>query len=308
MRSARLLSASAAVLLLLLTVHIDTVSPSKILGYLITGSRSHFIIQDSLMRGLAARGHDVTVVAVFPPPVHNTTNYRYIHIEMGAANEAAWEAIKNGLLDPATKQDSFVYRWPKVLVATASLNAETYANPLVQRLRREESFDLVVMGWFLNDYQVGIAAGFRCPAVVVTSTPSMGFVRSFVGNPNGSPYTQMPMLPFNGIRMSFVQRAANALALAAEAVITEAVVRFYMQPFYERHFPAGEYPSFADARRNVSLVMVTSHFSQGVITANFPALVEVSGMHIPKEQSALPKVSEQIGLFLCTIALCHTLD
>lgn len=31
----------------------------KILGYFITPSRSHFIIEDSLMRGLAAKGHDV---------------------------------------------------------------------------------------------------------------------------------------------------------------------------------------------------------------------------------------------------------
>lgn len=33
---------------------------ARILGYLLTPGRSHFIIHDSLMRGLAAKGHDVS--------------------------------------------------------------------------------------------------------------------------------------------------------------------------------------------------------------------------------------------------------
>lgn len=31
----------------------------KILGYFITPSRSHFVLHDALMHGLAARGHEV---------------------------------------------------------------------------------------------------------------------------------------------------------------------------------------------------------------------------------------------------------
>lgn len=33
---------------------------AKILGYFVSVSRSHFIIHDSLLRGLAAKGHDVS--------------------------------------------------------------------------------------------------------------------------------------------------------------------------------------------------------------------------------------------------------
>lgn len=32
---------------------------ANILGYMVTSSRSHFIIQDSVMQGLAAKGHNV---------------------------------------------------------------------------------------------------------------------------------------------------------------------------------------------------------------------------------------------------------
>lgn len=35
---------------------------SKILGFLLTPARSHFIVHDALMLGLAAKGHDVSAL------------------------------------------------------------------------------------------------------------------------------------------------------------------------------------------------------------------------------------------------------
>lgn len=36
------------------------IGSAKILGYLVTPVRSHFVIHDSLLRGLAAKGHNVS--------------------------------------------------------------------------------------------------------------------------------------------------------------------------------------------------------------------------------------------------------
>lgn len=47
--------------LLLITTSVQTVNGAKILAVLTTPSRSHFIIQSALMKGLADRGHDVYV-------------------------------------------------------------------------------------------------------------------------------------------------------------------------------------------------------------------------------------------------------
>lgn len=43
----------------LLLVLAEPLSAGKILGYFITPSRSHFIVHESLMRGLAASGNEV---------------------------------------------------------------------------------------------------------------------------------------------------------------------------------------------------------------------------------------------------------
>lgn len=51
------------IVLLLLAVLLQFAEPidsAKILGYLITPGRSHFIVHDCLLRGLAAKGHDVS--------------------------------------------------------------------------------------------------------------------------------------------------------------------------------------------------------------------------------------------------------
>lgn len=50
------------VILVALLLLIQTITASKILGFFITPSQSHFAIQDTLMRGLAAQGHEVSKI------------------------------------------------------------------------------------------------------------------------------------------------------------------------------------------------------------------------------------------------------
>lgn len=56
------------------------VNSYRILGVLPTNSKSHYKVGDSLMRGLAEAGHNVTVVSPYVPdkPIKN---YRAIQVE-----------------------------------------------------------------------------------------------------------------------------------------------------------------------------------------------------------------------------------
>lgn len=40
----------------------EPIKAAKILGYIPSRGRSHFLIHDSLLRGLAAKGHEVFVI------------------------------------------------------------------------------------------------------------------------------------------------------------------------------------------------------------------------------------------------------
>lgn len=58
----------------------ETVNSYRILGIFPHVARSHYIMADSLMRGLAAKGHDVTLITPYNPS-ESTKNYRTIHLE-----------------------------------------------------------------------------------------------------------------------------------------------------------------------------------------------------------------------------------
>ena len=60
--------------------------------------------------------------------------------------------------------------------------------------------------------------------------------------------------------------------------------------FYSFHFPSKKYVSYDDAHKNISLIFVNSHSSQGNIRPNVPGIVEVSGIQIKSTPSPLPEV------------------
>lgn len=49
---------------------------------------------------------------------------------------------------------------------------------------KNETFDLIVFGWFMNDFQLGIAAHFNASVVLTLPSKMTAFVRPYVGNPN----------------------------------------------------------------------------------------------------------------------------
>lgn len=162
--------------------------------------------------------------------------------------------------------------------------------PRVVELMKKETFDLVIIGWFVSDVQIGLAAHFKCPAVItLTARPSF-FTRNYVGNPSSVSHAPSTFLKVIG-PMNFKQRTINFLINMAEYFVITGLNHFYFEPRYAKHFPSDKYPSFEEARKNISLVLVNHHFTQGSIEAYLPAMVEVGGMHIPMKPNPLPKVN-----------------
>lgn len=58
------LSSRVVVTILSVACALQTVDSSNILGYLASPSRSHYIVHESLLRGLAAKGHNVSKMRI----------------------------------------------------------------------------------------------------------------------------------------------------------------------------------------------------------------------------------------------------
>lgn len=166
--------------------------------------------------------------------------------------------------------------------------ATILSHPTVEQLKTDAQFDLVIFDYFINDYNVGIAAHFHCPAIVISNLGIDIPTRNLVGNPSAAAFTKS--LHISGpLKMNFWQRVLNHLAVGTEQLFLAVFDYFYNQANYEQNFPAHlGYPSYWDAKRNISLVLVCSHFVQTGPLLSFPSIREVGGFHIPRDVKPLP--------------------
>lgn len=71
-------------LLVAAAVFFNGVTAYKILGIFPTMSKSHTIVGDALLKGLAKAGHDVTAVTAFP---HTKPLANYTHIDISGIDK-----------------------------------------------------------------------------------------------------------------------------------------------------------------------------------------------------------------------------
>ncbi|XP_037030664.1 UDP-glucosyltransferase 2-like [Bradysia coprophila] len=265
------------------------IDSARILGFFSTPSRSHLIIHESLMRELASRGHDVTVITTFKQIGKPIPNYRYI--EVTVPEDPEFKKAQEHMLKGAEKGEHFLKHFSTLVKATTGQTSKILKSTAMDEIKKEK-FDLVVFGQFINDFQIGLAHHFNCPSVIITVFPAVKSVRDFVGNPDE--FSSVPHL-FIGAndRMTFTQRFLNVLISGMEMALSSGMEYFLMEPLYREHFPLETFPSYWDMRKNVSLILVNQHFSQGTPQALVPALQEFSGMHIKRKPDPLPENIQQ---------------
>lgn len=203
------------------------------------------------------------------------------------------------MLKGAEKGESFLKQFPMLLKVTTSRTSQILKSPTMDKLR-EEQFDLVVFGLFVNDFQIGLQHYFNCPSVIISVMPASKLIRNYVGNPD-----QLSSVPhlFIGANegMTFVQRFLSFLMSGVEMTVSAVLDYFLMEPLYREHFPAEKFPSYWDAKKNVSLVLVNQHFTQSTPQALVPALQEFSGMHIKRKPDPLPAVQLKYSVIFMRI-------
>lgn len=161
-------------------------------------------------------------------------------------------------------------------------------------LESRQQFDLLILGWSANDFLLGIAAHFKCPSIVLHTMYSCKPLRDFVGSPSGYQYNNVAAVVNSQSEITFSKRILFALEHFIEFIVMLYHNHFVIRPYYEKHFPAQKnYPSFAEVKRNVSLVFVTHHFTQGGIRPSVPNLIEIGGIQIKTKPSPLPPKIEQ---------------
>ncbi|XP_308284.5 UDP-glucosyltransferase 2 [Anopheles gambiae] len=243
-----------------------------------SSGRSHVLVGQALLKGLAARGHDVTMVSPFklskPVP-----NYREIVVQKVDLGQMTRDFLQK---NTGNSLGGIVH-----LFQTQFRTAEMAMEDAQVQALKDEHFDLVIVGYFVADFVLGFGPHFNAPTVVLFSAGLTKMTADFVGNPRAVATVPAIMVGGRGA-LDFAGRVKNFLFAGVENVIT-AVSDYVQTSYYEQFFPPGRYPSYADVRRNVSLVLLNTHFSQATPRPYLPNVVEVGGLQIKAKPDPLPE-------------------
>ncbi|KAL9923631.1 UDP-glycosyltransferase UGT5-like [Glossina fuscipes fuscipes] len=271
---------------------------ANILGVFLTHTPSHLIVHMSVAKVLAEEGHNVTVVVTQEPKV----NHKNIHKILIPPAEKHIEFLNKEFSALFKKKPSLLRTLANVLGSLSMIIdmqkdvledkrfAQLYDNP-------DTKFDLVIVGYFFNSFQLGVAAKFKVPVILSWMSDPGNLVNEYVGNPNEIAYVPNSNMAVElGRRMNLLERAQN-LVTSIFFKIFKLLLDYRNQGFYNELFPSGDgiFPTYQEMKQNVSLVFCNSHFTEGHIRPNVPAIVEIGGIQVKEKPNPLP---EDISLFL----------
>lgn len=264
---------------------------ANILGVFTSHSPSHFIVHMSIMKTLAEKGHNVTVVSSVPPKVtHKSINH--IVVPMSAEDE---KVLNDGMAGMVKEKPSIWNTMKSIFSSLALLidkQVDVLEDPRFQELylNKGNKFDVVFVGFFFNTYQVALGARFNCPVIISWSGPPMMMVNEVLGNPELSSVPQMHISAPPGQPMNFQQRMQNFASTLGFNALSIFLNHKYNK-FYDRLWSKDKsMPTFAQAKRNVSLAFCNGHgISEGPIRPNVPGVIEIGGIQVKSKPDPLPE-------------------
>ncbi|XP_058123356.1 UDP-glycosyltransferase UGT5-like [Anopheles ziemanni] len=261
----------------------STTDGARILGIFPTSARSHYIVGSALMKELARRGHQVTVINPFPQkkPLEN-----YRDIDVSVEEDIIKELIPN-MFDMADQSVwegiTMTYKFGHMIT-----NFTLQHPNVIKLINSNEQFDLVVLESFLNDAHLGFVHRFKAPCVAVSTFGASRWTNEMVGTPSPTSYVPHPFLSFTD-RMSFVQRVGNMLMTILDAALGQILDFPVQSAMYEAAFPGPKPPLEHLRKHSVSLVLLNQHLSLSYPRPYVPNMIEVGGMHVNRKPKPLPE-------------------
>lgn len=259
-----------------------TSESANILGIFPIGGISHYAPAEAVLKALAARGHNITVITSYPQK-QSTPNFRDIDVSKikgVAINSLSFDLVRY-VLQSVTNNFNFIANISRTYCEIA------FAIPEVRDLLNEK-FDLVITEMFGSDCNVGFAWKFKTPLVSLTSSRALPWVYSRVGSPVNPAYMHQIHVDY-GIPMTFWERLMNTGYYLYYSVFYEMYHNGPVTDEMSRKFFGPDVPPVRDIVHNTSLVLVNSHFTTEASYPFTPNFIQIGGIHV-KPTKPLPPV------------------
>lgn len=265
----------------------------RVLGVFPVNIRSHLRVFQSLMKELAFRGHDVTVVSHYPleKPLP-----RYRDISLRGIFPLFVETVDVENLYNYNRLDMYIA--PTELSQWAQGICEsTYFSDRLKVLWNSttRNYDLMLVEMFNTDCFLPLSSKFNIPVVAISSCQLLPWVSFRFGMPLNPSYIPSIFMGYPN-KLDFLQRLENSVTTWIHVlyhrfwrnVRDDVIVRKY----FNRSFAPVE--EFA---RNVSVLLVNTHHTLHDSRPLPPNVVEIGGIHLPARKT-LPKVKNLVQITL----------
>ncbi|KAB0801400.1 hypothetical protein PPYR_05754 [Photinus pyralis] len=259
---------------------------AKILGIFHLPSYSHYQLGEVLLKELASRGHDVTVITPMEEK-QKIKNIRTIYVDN------AMDVLKESKLDAFTLADeSAITSIFQVAKSITPLIENTLNHTNVQKLiKSKEKFDLVILERLINEAFHGFCFHFEAHCIISSPIPP-----SLTANTQMGIFIPPSYLPEMHTRfsskMNFFERLYNGIV----HVISTLVFHFQILPaqneLMHKYFPA--VPHLTDVFYNVSLTLFNSHISTSTPIPVLPNMIDIGGYHIKPVKALPPDLQEYL--------------
>ncbi|XP_055848144.1 UDP-glycosyltransferase UGT5-like [Episyrphus balteatus] len=258
---------------------------SNILGIFLTHSPSHVIVHMGVVRALVKQGHNVTVITSMKLNDPNP-GYRLIYLKtLQHTQNETFTMIDNINRAPFYLKPA---KWYQAVKGMVDKYSNYPSDPDFISFKKENNhFDLMLLGYQYNEANLGEAADFKCPTVLIWMMQPFGHISRLIGNPNLP--AVVPFSPFiTPNAMNFFNRVLNYIIYIFEAMVSQ-LSNCVLEALYDKYYPSPKYPSYKEMSKNVSLILYNHHFSELPIRPLVPSLIEIGGIQIKEEPDPLPK-------------------
>nr|CAD7398190.1 unnamed protein product [Timema cristinae] len=265
-------------LLVCLTWNAQSSTQSRILGIFGHIGKSHFFVFEPLLKALAAKGHNITVISYFPQK-KILPNYTDIDLH---GSVTTLEPTGGVTFEDITGGSNF--GTARMVVDLGAQDCErVYSHPSIMKLiHSEEKFDLVINELFNTDCYLGIADRLKSPHIALSSHALVPWANDRFGNPDNPAYIPNLFLLLSN-RMDFFERFQNTLTLLYHKIIYYYISDPKVIPIFKKYLVNSS--PLEELKRNTSLILVNTHFSLNQPRPLVPTVIEVGGIHFQQPKN-----------------------
>lgn len=190
-------------------------------------SRSHVIPSQALAKILAHRGHEITFISPYPIG-KSVENFRDIKLE---ANEEEMKILNE--MQKGMSESKFTFlSMSKGMNMLQSFSNETLHTLEMKNLMKNEKFDLIIIGYVMNEFLLGLADHFKCPSIFFFPAFPLSTLDKMIGNPlspEGYPNVLANLISLDTLK----NRVINFIVSAVDLVLLRNYFDYKGKAMYE---------------------------------------------------------------------------